>query len=167
MCITLSSFSGQWLVSWPRNWYIVVYIYTGLLQSCHGLCIDCVFEHIFSTEHKFFFSILPTRPQKKKKFSHGWLPSSARLVAVLRRYGNSWKRIAKLTRAWKNVIILCGTVPIYVHPSFYSSLKVRYPMDFGGVSRDGQVTTELGTGSLRHTVDILTPEDFWTIVDRE
>ena len=40
-----------------------------------------------------------------------------------------------------------GRVPVYVHPSFYSPPKVRYPMDVGGVSRDGRVTIELGTGS--------------------
>ena len=40
-------------------------------------------------------------------------------------------------------------------------------MDVGGVSRDGRVTTELGTGSLRQAIGILTPEDFRTIVDTE
>ena len=30
-----------------------------------------------------------------------------------------------------------GRVPILVHPSFYRPLKVRYPLDVGGVSRDG------------------------------
>ena len=53
------------------------------------------------------------------------------------------------------------------HPSFYRALKVRFPLDVGGLSRDGRVTTELGTGSLRQTVSILTPEDFRTIVDTE
>ena len=56
-------------------------------------------------------------------------------------------------------------VPIYVHPSFYRSLKVRYPMDVGGVSRDGRVTTELDTGPLRHALGILTSENFRTIVN--
>ena len=41
-----------------------------------------------------------------------------------------------------------GRVPIFVHPSFYRALKVRFPLDVGGVSRDGRVNTELGTGSL-------------------
>ena len=57
-----------------------------------------------------------------------------------------------------------GRVSIYVRPSFYRSLKVRYPMDVGRVSRDGWVTTELGTGSLTQAVGILNPEDFRTIV---
>ena len=60
-----------------------------------------------------------------------------------------------------------GRVPILVHPSFYRSLKVRFPLDVGGVSRDGRVNTELGTGSLRQAVGILTPEDFRPIVDTE
>ena len=53
-----------------------------------------------------------------------------------------------------------GRVPIYVHPSFYRSLKLRYPLDVDGISRDGRVTTELGIG-------ILTPEDFRPLVDSE
>ena len=55
-----------------------------------------------------------------------------------------------------------GRVPIYVYPSFYRVLKVRFPMDVGGVPG---IATELGTGSL--TVGILIPEDFRTIVDTE
>ena len=58
-----------------------------------------------------------------------------------------------------------GRVPIYVHPCFYRSVKLRYPLDVGGISRDGRVTTEICTGSLRHTVGILTPEDFRPVVD--
>ena len=56
-------------------------------------------------------------------------------------------------------------VPIYVHPSFYRSLK--YTMDVGGVCMDDWVTTELGTGSLKQASDIIIPEDFQTIVDTE
>ena len=43
-----------------------------------------------------------------------------------------------------------GWVSIYVLPFFYRSLKLRYPLDVRGVSREGRITTELGTGSLRH-----------------
>ena len=60
-----------------------------------------------------------------------------------------------------------GRVPILIHPSFYRSLKVWFLLDVGGVSRDGQVNTELGTGSLRQAVGILNPEDFRPIVDTE
>ena len=42
----------------------------------------------------------------------------------------------------------------------FTELKVQFPMDVGGVSRDGRVATELGTGSLRQAVGILTPEVF-------
>ena len=31
-----------------------------------------------------------------------------------------------------------GRVQIYVHPCFYRSLKLRYPLDVGGISRDGR-----------------------------
>ena len=36
-----------------------------------------------------------------------------------------------------------------------------------GISRDGRVTNELGSGSLRQAVGILTPEDFRHVVDSE
>ena len=60
-----------------------------------------------------------------------------------------------------------GRVPILVHPYFYRSLKVRFPLDVGGVSRDGRANTELGTGSLRQAVGILTPEDFRPMIASE
>ena len=50
-----------------------------------------------------------------------------------------------------------GRVPIYVHPCFYRSLKLRYPLDVGGICRHGRVTIELGTGSLPQAAGILTP----------
>ena len=60
-----------------------------------------------------------------------------------------------------------GRIPILVHPSLYRSLKVRFSLDVGGVSRKCRITTELGTGSLRQAVGILTPEDFRPIVDTD
>ena len=50
-----------------------------------------------------------------------------------------------------------GRVPILVHPSLYRSLKVQFPMNVGRVSRKCRMTTELGSGSLRQAVGILTP----------
>ena len=60
-----------------------------------------------------------------------------------------------------------GRTPILVHPSLYRCLKVRFPLDVGGVSRKCRITTELGTGSLRQAVGILIPEDFRPIVDTD
>ena len=60
-----------------------------------------------------------------------------------------------------------GRVPILVHPSLYRCLKVRFPLDVGGVSRNGRVTIELGTGSLRQAIGILTHEGFRAVVDTE
>ena len=57
-----------------------------------------------------------------------------------------------------------GRVPIYVHRFFYRSIKLWCRLDDGRISRDGRVTTELGTGSLRRAVGILTPEDFRPVV---
>ena len=56
---------------------------------------------------------------------------------------------------------------IYVPPCFYKSLKLWFPLEVRGLSRDGRVTTELSTGSLRHAVGILITENFRSIVDNE
>ena len=60
-----------------------------------------------------------------------------------------------------------GRVPIYVHPTFCRSLKLRFPFDVGGISRSGRVTPELYTGSLSQAVGILTPTDFRPVVANE
>ena len=60
-----------------------------------------------------------------------------------------------------------GRVLIFVYPFFYRSLKLRYPMNVGGITRDDRVSTELGTGSLRQAVGIFTPKDFRPVVDSE
>ena len=68
----------------------------------------------------------------------------------------------------KKCITYCsGRVPILVHPSLYRALKLKFPIDVGGITRDNRVTTELGTGSLRQAVGILTPRDFRPVVDDE
>ena len=68
----------------------------------------------------------------------------------------------------KKMLPFCsGRVPILVHPSFYRSLKLQYHIDVGGITRDDRVSTEIGTGSLRQVVGILTPEDFPPVVDTE
>ena len=78
-------------------------------------------------------------------------------------------RLAELEHSsLKKMLPFCsGRVPILVHPSFYRSLKLRYPMDVGGITKDDRVSTELGTGSLRQAVGILTPKDFRPVVDTE
>ena len=68
----------------------------------------------------------------------------------------------------KKCLTYCsGRVPILVHPSLYRALKLKFPIDVGGITRDNRVTTELGTGSLRQAVGILTPKDFRPVVDNE
>ena len=68
----------------------------------------------------------------------------------------------------KKCVPFCsGRIPILVHPSLYRSLKLRFSIDVGGITRDNRVTTELGTGSMRQAVGILTPKDFRPVVDTE
>ena len=68
----------------------------------------------------------------------------------------------------KKCITFCsGRVPILVHPSLYRSLKLQFPIDVGGITRDNRVTSELGTGSLRQAVGILTPKDSRPVVETD
>ena len=78
-------------------------------------------------------------------------------------------RLAELEPSSLNKMLhqCTGRVPIYVHSSFYRALKLRYSMNVRGISRDGRVTNELGSGSLCQAVGILTPEDFRSVVDTE
>ena len=57
-------------------------------------------------------------------------------------------RLAELEHPSLNIMLSKCTdrVPIYVHTCFYRALKLRYPINNGGISRDGRVTSELGSG---------------------
>ena len=92
-------------------------------------------------------------------------------VAAWRLCGTPLRRPVGRTLGWRSGALLLKKMfsfcSIYVHPCFYRSLKLQYPLDVEGVSRDDWVMTELGTGSLRHAVGILTPDNFRTVVDSE
>ena len=60
-----------------------------------------------------------------------------------------------------------GRVPIYVRPSLYRSLNLRYLLDLGGIFRDSRVTNQLDPGSLRQAIGILISADFQPVVDTE
>ena len=119
-----------------------------------------------------------------KIVSNSYLFRGALMVTTfVRSAGNRtkklWRIIEEASRAdirlvelehpsLKKMLSICsGRVPIYVHPRFYWALRLKYSLDVGGISRDGRVTTELGTGSLHQAVGILTPEDFRLVVDSE
>ena len=78
-------------------------------------------------------------------------------------------RLAEMEHESHKVMVTKCTVkvPIYVPPSFYRSLKLRYPVDVGRITRNGRVSTELITGSQRQSVGILTPKDFRPVVASE
>ena len=79
------------------------------------------------------------------------------------------KKLAELEHSTlkKSIPFCSGRVPILVHLSLYRSLKLRFSIDVGGITRDNRVTTELGTSSLRRAVGILTPKDFRPVFDTE
>ena len=136
-------------------------------------------------DHTLKQSLKPLRSLKKidtKDITKPHLFKDApKLTTFVRLAGNRtkelWNFIDEASRAdvmlvdtkspmLKKMLPFCaGRVPILVHPSFYRSLKLRYPMDVGGITRDDRVSTELGTGSLRQAVGILTPKDFRPVVD--
>ena len=107
---------------------------------------------------------------------HPWWPPSSgdRSKGVWKfldtvRQTNTGVVLAELEHSsLKRCLPFCaGRTPILVHPSLYRSLKVRFLLYVGGVSRKCRIMTELGTGSLRQAVGILTPEDFRPIVDTD
>ena len=131
-------------------------------------------------------AVTATGKSRKKKVNNPFnFKSAAMVTTFIRSAGDRtkgvWKfldtvcqtdtgvKLAELEHSsLKRCLPFCsGRVPILVHPSFYRTLKVRFPLDVGGVSRDGRVNTDLGTGSLRQAVGILTPGDFRPIVDTE
>ena len=148
---------------------------------CEDILENPNHDHILKT------SLKPLRSFKKinnKDITNPYIFKDAPvLTTFVRSTGNRtkelWNFIDEASRAdvmlantknamLKKMLPFCsGRVPILVHPSFYRSLKLRYPMDVEGITRDDRVSTELGTGSLRPAVGILTPGDFRPIVDTE
>ena len=59
-----------------------------------------------------------------------------------------------------------GSLFMFTHV-FIGPKKLWYPMDVGGISKDDRVTYELGSGSLRQAVGILTPGDFRPVINTE
>ena len=138
-------------------------------------------------DHILKNSLKPLRSLKKidnKHITNPYIFKDAPMLTIfVRLAGNRtkelWNFIDEASRAdvmlantknamLKKMLPFCsGRVPILVHPSFYRSLKLRYPMDVGGITMDDRVSTELGTGSLRQAVGILTPNDFRPVVDTE
>lgn len=57
------------------------------------------------------------------------------------------------------------SVPVVLHPSVYRAAKLTFPMDVGRIVPGGRMTTELGTGSLGHSVGVLSPADFRPICE--
>ena len=144
-------------------------------------------EDIIENPHMLKQSLKPLRSLKKidtKDITKPHLFKDApKLTTFVSSAGNRTKELWNFIdeASWADVMLVdtknamlkkmlpfcAGRVPILVHPSFYRSLKLRYPVDVGGITRDDRVSTELGTGSLRQAVGILTPKDFQPVVDNE
>ena len=114
---------------------------------------------------------------EKKSISNPYLFRSALMETTFNHSAGShmkgvWRLLEKASQvnirlaemeplSLKKALSFCSAQAlVYVHPSFYRALKLKYPLDVEGVSRDGRVTTELGTSSLRHAISILAPEDY-------
>ena len=129
-------------------------------------------------------SLLELKSVQEKNISNPNLFRGAPIVTIYVRLAGSrtkgaWKFLEKASQAdirlaefehpspRKMMSYCSGRVPIYIHPCFSRSRKLRFPLDVGGLSRDGRVNTDLDTGSLWHAVDILTPDYFRSLVDSE
>ena len=96
----------------------------------------------------------------EKNISNPYLfRDAAKVTTFVRTAGNHTKELWRFVQEAS-----CADLRL---ASFYRSLKLRYPMDVGGITRDGRVSTELGTGSLRQAVGILTPKYFRPVVANE
>ena len=141
-------------------------------------------QHLDHVLKKALKPLLALKTIEKKDITNPYnFPNVPMLTTFVRAAGNRtkelWLFIEEASRAdvmladttnamLRKMLAYCaGRVPVLVHPSFYRSLKLRYPMDVGGITRDDRVSTELGTGSLRQAVGILTPKDFRPVVDSE
>lgn len=56
---------------------------------------------------------------------------------------------------------ICGVmVPVLLHPSLYRTVKFIYPTDVVGIVLEGRITSELGTGSVGQSVEVITSGNF-------
>ena len=148
---------------------------------CESILQSPTIEHHIKKSLKPLISL---KTIDHKDITNPYLFRGAPMVATFVRSAGNWTkelrcfieeasrmdiRLAKLEHLTLNVISSKCTsrVPIYVHPCLCRSLKLWYPIDVGGISRDGQVTNELGTSSRSQAVGIFTPEDFYPVVDTE
>ena len=126
--------------------------------------------------------LIELKTVQEKNISNPYLFRGASMVTTFvclagNRSKGMWKCLDKASRADIRLvelehpsvklclIVWAGCRFIFTH--FYKSLELQFLLDVSGLSRDGRVTTELGTSSLRHAVGILIPDDFRSIVDSE
>ena len=55
---------------------------------------------------------------------------------------------------------LVGRVPVVLHPSLCRAVKLTYPRDVGDLTHDRVITNKISTGSMNHSVGVLTPAMF-------
>ena len=112
-----------------------------------------------------------------------WFRGAAMVTTFVRSPGSRTKELWQFIEeaSWTDIVLAemghsshkdlsskcMSRVLIYVHPCFYRSLKLRFPFDVGGISRDSRDSTELCTGSLRQAFGIPTPKDFRPLVASE
>lgn len=60
-----------------------------------------------------------------------------------------------------------GRVPVYIHPSFYRALKLIFPLDVGGMAKNGVPSVDLLNGSLGQACHVLATGDFRPVCDTE
>lgn len=53
-----------------------------------------------------------------------------------------------------------GRFPVLLHPFLYGAIKLTFPAHVRGIVTDGQITIDIGTGSIGQSIGVPTPIDF-------
>lgn len=89
-------------------------------------------------------------------------------------YLKVWNHLFEVKEAFSNIQMLklegpylkklrhicAGMVPVLLHPSLYRTVKLIYPTEVVGIVLEGRITSELGTGSVGQSVEVLTSANF-------
>lgn len=93
------------------------------------------------------------------------LPDVPGVIMLIRGKLKVWDHLAgcpkyRLLNLKKLARLCAERVPVLLHRSLYRALKLTFPAGVGGIVLDGRITPEMGTGSLRQSVWVLSSTYF-------
>ena len=114
-----------------------------------------------------------TIPKKLPRRQHSFCHQVNKVDSFRNDGGNKKKqyqgKICELgaTLFKKNHQKFSGNLLVCISPSFNRELKLIFLTDVGRISRSGHIMTDLGTGSLKQVIIILTSANFKPIINTE